>query len=71
MCRQSRLNKERLNERTLKTPLDYKSAIQRRIELIESIGKYEPKAGSDVLFPNTYYVKEIDSERRQHYELCK
>jgi 3-hydroxy-3-methylglutaryl CoA synthase len=62
-------NKERLKERVCKTPLDYKNAIQRRSNQIDTVGKHKPLATTDALFPNTYYIREIDSECRRFYDL--
>lgn len=69
MIKICRRNKERLKERICKTPREYKDAIQRRINQIQTVGKHTPLAGTDVLFPNTYYIKEIDDECRRHYDL--
>ncbi|KAI6190065.1 hypothetical protein M3Y97_00076400 [Aphelenchoides bicaudatus] len=66
VCIQS---KQRLDQRDCKSPLDYKNAIRRRIEQIQTVGEYKPSAKTDVLFPNTYYIEEIDEACRRKYDL--
>lgn len=67
MCQISKENKKRLDQRTLKTPQDYRSAIERRIKQIGTVGEYKPQATTDTLFPQTFFIKEIDSECRRSY----
>jgi hydroxymethylglutaryl-CoA synthase len=67
MCQISRENKKRLDQRTRKTPADYRSAVDRRSQQIAKVGEYTPQANTQCLFPNTFYLKEIDEACRRTY----
>ena len=59
--------KNRLSQRVMVSPQEYSQIMKHREQLHSDGAHYKPRDSIENLFPNTFYLEEVDKLKRRHY----